>query len=95
MLEKLTALLEWVIPEESILFKACNTYNYYKDESDFENDIVFCEQRDNELFSDFITRLVDELIKDEEEKEEKEENITIDSYSIAINYAVHITGKFD
>lgn len=76
----LTLLLDYVIPSNGVLYKHCNgAWDFYKSDDDFIKGESYMSQDCNEDVHQFLERLVQQLMKDEENDEER---------LVAIDYAI-------
>ncbi len=76
----LTLLLDYVIPSGGILYKHCNgAWDFYKSDRDLEDGISYMSQDTNENAHQFLERLVQQLMKDEGNDEER---------LVAVDYAI-------
>lgn len=76
----LTLLIDYVLPSSSVLMKHCNGgWDFYKSDDDFVKDESYMSQDSGEDFHHFMERLIQKLMKDEENDEER---------LVAIDYAI-------
>lgn len=74
-------IIDRVLPEDSILYKHNHSYfSFYLDDRSFEDGRDFLTQKSDEKFSDFIERLVEALMKYEENNDER---------LVAVDYALN------
>ena len=80
----LTLLLDYVIPSGGLLYKHCNgAWDFYKSDFEFIAGVSYMSQDTNEDVHHFLERLVQQLMKDEENDQER--LVSID-YAIWSNY---------
>ena len=80
----LSLLLDQVIPPDGVLYKHCHGgWDFYKSDYDFVNGKSYLSQKSSEPVHQFFERLVQQLMKDEEN--DKEPLVTID-YAIWSQY---------
>lgn len=75
----LALLLDHVIPSEGVLYKASGLWEYYESDSHLAREEVYMSQKASEDFRHFVERVVQQLMKDEEDEEER---------LVAIDYAI-------
>ncbi len=76
----LGVLMNYVLPSTSVLMKHCNGgWDFYKDDRAFEDGKSYMSQGTSETFSQFMERVVQSLMKDEENDTER---------LVAIDYAI-------
>lgn len=77
---ELEHLLNYVIPSNGVLYKHCNGgWDFYKTDDHFINGNSYMNQATTENFHQFAERLVDKLMEDEKDDEER---------LVAIDYAI-------
>lgn len=85
----LALLLDQVLPPTSVLAKACHgSFDFYLSDLDFNDQIVYMSQECDETIHEFLERVVQQLIKDEEG--ENDPSVTID-HAIWSNHTMKIT----
>lgn len=68
----LSLLLDYVLPSDSVLYKHCNGgWDFYKSDSHFIRGESYMSQTPAERFHQFMERLIQQLIKDQENDEER------------------------
>jgi hypothetical protein len=81
----LSLLIDYVLPSNSVLYKHCNCgWAFYKDELAFEAGKEYMNQATSESLHEFLERVVQQLMKDEENDEER---------LVAIDYAIWANHK--
>lgn len=76
----LSLLMDYVIPSSGVLMKHCNGgWEYYLSDTEFVNKKSYMSQSTSEDFKTFAERLIQQLMKDEENDEER---------LVAIDYAI-------
>lgn len=85
-MQKLTDLIDHVLPEESVLFKMNHgSWAFYLSPEEFESEDEYTAQGTSESFADFMKRTIKKLIEDE---------ARIGADTVTIDHAIFLNSKF-